>query len=204
MTGMWAIAFALQWILLLLLAVLMIGTLRYLGFVQRNIHLVTHYASRFDTGDHLSNFKLPSLAGLPVVSDILFDTNQQTILLFLSTTCSGCSSVISFLVNLVKKEGGLKKFGWSIVAVYTGPYTSREAVERHVAPELLNEITILVDEKGEIGQKYDIRSFPIGIAVNRFGRVIDQSARSVPKWIRETLQASQQRQPPSHDVSVIA
>ncbi len=90
MTGMWFIAFVLQWVLLLLLAVLMVGVLRYLNFVQRNIHLVTQYASRFDQGDRISHFELPNLEGLPVVSKKLFDTSQRTLLLFLSPSCSGC------------------------------------------------------------------------------------------------------------------
>ena len=191
MTGMWVVAFVLQWILLLLLAVLVVGVLRYLSFVQLNIHLVTRYASRFELGDRISQFELPNLEGLPVVSKALFDTSQQTLLLFLSPSCNGCNDVIDFLAHLVKDEGGLRRFGWSVVAVYTGPYVSRESVEKHVDSSLLKEMTILVDETGSISRRYDLRSFPVGIAVDHLGHIVDQSSRSMTKWLKQTLQGSQ-------------
>ena len=68
MAGIWLIAFVLQWVLLILLAILMAGVLRYLSFVQRNIHLVTRYATRFEKGDRISHFELADLSGFPVVS----------------------------------------------------------------------------------------------------------------------------------------
>lgn len=194
MSGMWMIAFVLQWIVLLIFAVLIVGVLRYLSFVQGNIHAVTHYASRFEQGDRISHFELPNLEGLPVVSKALFDRSQRTLLLFLSPSCRGCDAVIEDLTNLVKRERGLKRFGWSVVAVYTGPYVSRDAVEKHIDPSLLNEVTVVVDEKGLIAQRYDLRIFPVGIAVDHLGRVVDQSSRSMARWLKQTLQASQPSQ----------
>lgn len=190
MAGIWIVAFALQWALLLLLAMLMVGVLRYLGFVQRNIHLVTRYASRFEQGDRISHFELSDLEGLPIVSKTLFDASQRTNLLFLSPTCSGCDAVVRYLADLVKHEGGLRRLGWSVVAIYTGPYVSRESVEKHVTP-LLNEIVILVDEKGLLAEQYDLRAFPVGIAVDNFGRVIDQSVGSVVSWMDQSLHVTQ-------------
>lgn len=191
MEGIWLVAFVLQWVIILLLAALMAGVLRYLGFVQRNIHLVTKYTSRFEEGDRISHFELPNLEGLPVVSKVLLDTNQRTLLLFLSTSCSGCHAVVRYLADLVKREGGLRGLGWSVVAVYTGPYVLRAAVEKHIASNLLNEVTILVDEKGAISQQYDLRSFPVGIAVDNHGHVIDQSSSSLLRWLDQILHVSQ-------------
>jgi len=198
MSGMWIVAFALQWIVLLIFAVLIVGVLRYLRFVQSNIHVVTHYASRFEQGDRISHFELPGLKGLPVVSKALLKTSQRTLLLFLSPSCSGCDTVMDDLANLVKREQGLGKLGWSVIVIYTGPYVSREAVEKHIDPSVSNEVTVVVDEKGSIAQQYDLRSFPIGIAVDHLGRVIDQSSRSMTRWLKQTLQASQpSREEPS-------
>lgn len=191
MPGMWMIAFVLQWIVLLIFAVLIVGVLRSLNYIQGNIHAVTHYASRFEQGDRISHFELPNLEGLPVVSKALFDTSQRTLLLFLSPSCRGCDAVIEDLTNLVKSEHGLSKLGWSIVVVYTGPYVSRKAVEEHINPSLLNRVTVVVDEKGLIAQQYDLRVFPVGIAVDHLGRVLDQSSRSMTKWLKQTLQVSQ-------------
>lgn len=191
MAGMWIVAFVLQWALLLLLAVLMVGVLRYLNFVRQNVHLVTRYASRFEQGDRISHFELPDLAGLPVVSKTLLDTSQRTLLLFLSPTCSGCDAVVRYLSDLVKREGGLRRLGWSVVAIYTGPYVSRESVEKHVASSLLNEVAILVDEKGSLAEQYDLRVFPVGIAVDNFGHVIDQSSGSVVSWMNQSFHISQ-------------
>ena len=199
MGPMWIVGFVIQWILVLLLAVLMVGVLRYLSFVQRNIHLVMQYSSRFDQGDRISHFKLPNLEGLPVLSKTLLKGSQRTILLFLSPSCNGCDAVISYLANFAKDEGGLRKFGWSVVTVYTGPHTSREAVEKHIDPLLLDEVTVLIDEQGSISQQYDFRSFPVGLAVDQSGHVVDQASRSMTKWLRRTLQSSEfsrQEQPP--------
>lgn len=191
MTGMWLVAFVLQWVLLLLFAVLLVGVLRYLSFIQQNIHLVMQYASRFEQGDRIKHFELLNLEGLPIVSRALLRMNQRTLLLFLNTSCHGCEAVIHFLSDLVKEEGSLRKFGWSVVAIYTGPYVSRESVEKHIDPCLLDEMTILVDEKGKISQQYDLRSFPVGIAVDHLGQVVDQSSRTMAKWLKQTFRASQ-------------
>jgi thiol-disulfide isomerase/thioredoxin len=104
MTGMWIIAFALQWVLLLLLTVLMIGTLRYLGLVQKNIHLVTRYTSRFEEGDRVGHFELADLKGLPVVSEALLSQDKKTLLFFLTPGCGGCKAVISQIADLAKKD----------------------------------------------------------------------------------------------------
>jgi peroxiredoxin len=202
MAGLWIVAFVLQWVLLLLLTVLMVGVLRYLGFIQQNIHLVIRYASRFEQGDRISHFELPDLEGLSVVSKTLLDASQRTLLLFLNTSCSGCKAVIRYLADLIKREGGLKGLGWSVVAIYTGPDVSRESVEKHIALSLPNEVTILVDEKGSLLQQYDLRGFPVGIAVDSRGQVIDQSSSSIVNWLDRTLHISQYSRQAQSPISI--
>lgn len=202
MSEMWIVAFILQWIILLIFAVLIVGVLRYLNFVQSNIQAVTDYASRFERGDRISHFELPGLEGLPVISKALFKTNQRTLLLFLSPSCRGCEAVMDELTSLVKHERGLSKFEWSVIVAYTGPYVSLEVVKKHIDPSLLNEVTIVVDEKGLIARRYDLRAFPVGIAVDHLGRVLDQSSRSMARWLKQTLQASQPSQGESASLSV--
>ncbi len=202
MTGIWIIAFALQWVLLLLLAILTVGVLRYLSFVQNNIHLVTRYASRFEEGDRISHFELPNLEGLPVVSKKMLEASQRTVLLFLSPSCSGCSAVIRYLTDRVKRKEDLRRLGWSVVAIYTGPYVSREAVKKHIAPSLLDEIPVLIDEEGILFRQYDIRAFPVGIAVDALGNVIDQSSSSILSWLDQLFHKSEFSQKARQPISL--
>lgn len=187
MTGMWIVAFVLQWVLLLLLTVLLIGVLRYLGLVQKNIHLVTRYASRFEEGDHINHFELADLEGLPVVSKALLSQSKKTLLFFLTPGCSGCKAVISQIANLARAEGGLKKFGWSFVLIYTG---SPAQVKAQVAPIPLGEATILVDEEGTLHRQYDIRAFPVAIAADEQGKVLRQKlGKDIESWLFTLLNA---------------
>ncbi len=171
MTGMWIVAFVLQWILLLLLTILLIGSLRYLGRVQKNIHLVTRYSTRFEEGDHIGHFELSDLNDLPVVSNALLHNGKKTLLFFLSPGCSGCKAVIHQVTDLAKREGNLENFEWSFVFIYTG---SRALVKASAASLPLNEVTVLVDEEGVLYRKYDIRTFPVTIAVDDRGNVTDR------------------------------
>lgn len=188
MIGIWVVAFVLQWALLLLLAILMIGVLRYLSFVQRNIHLVTRYASRFEQGDRISHFELSDLNGLPVLSKTLLSANSKTLLFFLSVGCSGCTAVVRQIADLAKHEGGLKRFDWSFVLIYAG---SRTSAKVHIAPIPLGEVTILIDEEGSLFQQYDIRKFPVAMAVDNQGSVIDQKlGNEISVWLSNTLKGS--------------
>jgi hypothetical protein len=195
MAGMWIVAFVLQWVLLLLLAVLVVGALRYLGFVQKNIHLVTRYATRFEEGDRISHFKLTDLNSLPAVSEVLLTTNPKTLLFFLDTRCGGCKAMVSQIADLAKHEGGLKRFEWSFVLIYSG--SSPALVKVHVAPIPLGEATVLADEEGMLHQQYDIRAFPVAIAVDSQGKVLDQKlGNDISKWLPNILNTS-----PSHQRS---
>jgi peroxiredoxin len=185
MMGMWVVAFVLQWVLLLLLAVLLVGVLRYLGLVQKNIHLVTRYASRFEEGDRIGRFELTDLNDLPILSEALLSIKPKTLLFFLSTGCSGCTAMVKQIAELAKHEGGLGRFASSFVLIYTG---SRTSVKAHVAPIPLGEVTVLIDEEGMLYRQYDIRQFPVAIAVNNHGRVIDQKlGNDISRWLSDIL-----------------
>lgn len=184
MTGIWVIAFILQWLLLLLLAILMVGVLRYLNFVQNNIHLVIKYASRFEEGDRIDHFELSDLNGFPTASKTLLSTNQKTILIFLNTSCSACKAVVKQIADLARHGDGLKSFGWSFVLIYTG---SRTSIAEHITPLPLDEVTVLIDEEGKLYRQYDLRAFPVGIAVDDHGKVINQKLGSLSGWFRSIL-----------------
>jgi peroxiredoxin len=187
MTGIWIVAFALQWVLLLLLAILTVGVLRYLSFVQNNIHLVTRYASRFEEGDRIGRFELSDLNGLPVLSKTLLNTSKKTLLFFLSTSCNGCDAVIHRLASLSKQNEGLKKYEWSFVLIFIG---SRTSIEARVAQLPLGEITVLIDENGTLYQQYDIRTFPVTIAVDDQGSVMAQKLGDISNWLPDVLNGS--------------
>ncbi|SRR5579884_446722 len=181
----WMIALILQWIFLLLLALMMVGVLRYLSFVQRNIHLVIRYASRFEPGDKITHFELADLNGLPVLSKNVLRNNEKTLLLFLNGSCSSCKKIVKYVADLAKREGGLKGLGWAFVFIYVGlPLLS---TKEQINSLPLDEVTVLIDEKGVLLGQYDLRSFPVGIAVDNSGYVIDQSTGPTLNWLYQVL-----------------
>lgn len=56
MQGIWLIAFILQWAMLLLLAVLLAGVLRFLASFQEKMALAAPPISRFELGERTGDF----------------------------------------------------------------------------------------------------------------------------------------------------
>lgn len=91
------------------------------------------------------------------------------------------------VADLAKRKGGLKGLEWTFVFIYIG---SRKSVKVHIANLPLDEVTVLIDEDGTLYQQYDIRSFPVAIAVDHTGTVMDQSRGSLSDWLFNMLNVS--------------
>jgi len=186
MEGIWLIAFVLQWILLLLLAVLMGGVLRLLGSVQQRLQLVAPPTSRFELGERVSDFELPDLDGRLFTSNSVVGFNQKVLLLFLNITCISCKTVVERVAELANQGRRLKELGWSFILIcHGGPAEVKDLV----TPLASQDVVVVIDGEGIVYQQYGIRAFPAGIAIDSLGRVIDQSTNVGSSWLYRVLGA---------------
>lgn len=87
MNSFWLVAFALQWALLLLLAALMVVTLRYLSSIQERIAQRITPVIRLEHGERIKDFVLPLLDGRSFRSGEVFGQGRHVMLLLLTATC---------------------------------------------------------------------------------------------------------------------
>lgn len=181
MGGMWIVAFVLQWILILLLAIMMIGVLRYLASLQKSS--LPADRSRYEVGEHVDNFKLPDIHGHLFRSSSLIG-QQRVVLFFLNPTCGPCGTAVKQIAELARREGGLGIIPWSFVLICSGEPSKIEQFVKSLPPDVA---TILVDKDLEVTKQYGVRSTPFAIAVDRLGEVYSQSDRPTSHWLYTVL-----------------
>lgn len=190
MTGLWLLAFVLQWVLIALLIVVMAGILRYLAILQERIGQTVPHVTRFEINEAATSFTLPDLVGHRYDFRPRSD-GRQTLLLILSTRCGTCEVVLRQAAEIAHRPGGLAAIGWSMVIVAFGDQRSvKELLGRSLSSEdlaLPNSIPVLVDETGVVLREYLVGSAPAGVALDPLGRVVDQSANPGPNWIYRIL-----------------
>ncbi|MGI8968696.1 MAG: TlpA family protein disulfide reductase [Chloroflexota bacterium] len=187
MTGVWVVAFALQWTLLVLVAVLLVGVLRYLSSVQERIELAAPHITKFELRDHVSDFDLPDLDGRTVGSSSLIGCGTRAIILLLNPGCSSCKTAMMQVAELASRDGGLARIGWSVVCICSGELA---AINQMVAAHegiLAPGVTVLVDPESTIERLYGVRHMPTGIAVGANGLVVDQSYNPHINWLYKTM-----------------
>ncbi|MDQ2913494.1 MAG: hypothetical protein M3T56_09585 [Chloroflexota bacterium] len=190
MTGLWLLAFVLQWILIALIILVMAGILRYLAILQERIGQAIPHVTRFAKDESATSFTLPDLDGHPYEFRPQ-SIGRQTLLLILTTHCGTCEVVLRQAVEIAQRPKGLATIGWSMVIVAFGDQRSvKELLERSLSGvdlALPSSVPILVDEQGVVLRGYLVGSAPAGVALDALGRVIDQSANPGPNWIYQVL-----------------
>lgn len=200
MTGLWLLAFVLQWMLIALLIVVTAGILRYLAILQERIGQAIPHVTRFETNETATSFTLPDLEGHRYDFSPRND-GRQTLLLILSTRCGTCEVVLRQAAEIARRPGGPAAIGWSMVIVAFGDHRSvKELLERSLSAEdlaLPASVPVLVDEAGVVLRGYLVGSVPAGVVLDPLGRVGDQSANPGPNWIYRVLNV------PAPDKSVL-
>ncbi len=187
MHGIWLIAFILQWIVLLLLAALLAGVLRYLAAFQEKVRLAAPTISIFEVGQRVSDFALPDIQGKSVASTSLIGRGQNTLLLLLSATCGSCQTLIEQVAELTRRAGGVTATGWHVVLVIVAnPGVVDDVVQKY--PQLLSEgITVLQGTKEGVLKQYGITGVPTGLAIDAQGQLLDQTLNPHVNWLYKIL-----------------
>src|SRR5258708_19157998 len=108
-TGVWLVVFALQWILLLTLFVILAGFLRYFATIEERLNQSVPRVTKFQPGDLIGDFELPQLGGGEVARTTMI--GARWLLLLLSPSCSSCEAVARQVAELANRPPPI---GWAI------------------------------------------------------------------------------------------
>lgn len=205
MSGPWVVLFVLQWLLLIVLALLMAGVLRYLSLVQERIQQAVVFVTRFEAGERITPFSARAVGGTDVRSETLFGLKRNVLLLVLTPTCGSCEAVIRHLAEIDAREGGFARLGWSPVLVVLGAESdARELVRKSLSARgmaLSSDVLLLVDPLGKLASDYQVSALPVGLAISSAGILLDQSANPSGSWLYRTVGTDTPRAAPNVPVS---
>ncbi|HLX40962.1 MAG TPA: redoxin domain-containing protein [Ktedonobacteraceae bacterium] len=176
MQGIWLVAFIAQWILLLLLAFLMIQTMRFLRLLSRRLPPGTS----IKVGDHISDFELPDIHNQPVSINSLLGHDKSTLLLFVRSTCSSCRLLVKHVARAAQQRASVNGLPCQIVFVCSGKRADIEKM-MNILPEV-GDITVLVDKDEIVFAYYNIQSTPFGLAINSAGKVYSLLTHPAGNW----------------------
>lgn len=193
MQGIWLIAFLVQWALLLLLGLLVIGALRQLSVIQQRWRMAAPPITSLEVGDVLPDLHLPDRDGSIVsVSDHL--KQRGGVILFLSGTCAACRAVLEQLEALDSRD----VTGRGIVLVMVGDIAeARRLLQAH--PRLASSISVIFDVEGAAMRRLSLIAVPTGLIVDERRRLVSQTFNPhVGQWIYKALRIAPPIQHKAH------
>ncbi|HLW01832.1 MAG TPA: hypothetical protein VKT82_24475 [Ktedonobacterales bacterium] len=186
MPGPWFILFVVQWVIVLVLVLLVAGILRHLAAVEERWNLAVPPITSYELGQRITDFELQSAAGTLVrMTDLLRQPNGA-ILLFATTSCSACEAVFAQVEELVVPSPPPLNKALVIIAAGKGDIFE-PLVAKH--PGLGNGQTVLLaDGEGKAFHQFGITAVPVGLALDRQGRVTHQTQNPhVANWLYTRL-----------------
>ncbi|MGH2411438.1 MAG: peroxiredoxin family protein [Chloroflexota bacterium] len=196
MQGPWIAVFVAQWVLLVFLTVLVAGVLRYLGAIQERLTLAAPHISRYELGDAIDSFTLPTIDGEELRTQDLLRGPVGALIFLLSPSCPACKTMVAQVAEVAERPDRLAKLGWSIAVVTSG---ERKAVEemRAAYPGLMSPgVFVLYDPDASVLRRFGVGAVPTGMAVDTKGRVVRQSLNPHQNWLYKMLDVL----PPSEPV----
>lgn len=182
MQGPWLIAFIVQWVVVLVLMLLVVGILRHLVSLEEQWRLAAPPISSYKVGQLIGKFELPDVTGTMVRSPELLAGSEGAVLLFASSTCSACVSLLAQVSGLIgNRSVALKK---SLVVIGEGGVGAADRIlEAH--PSLRgSQVVFLSDDESAVLHQFGITSVPTALVVDDKGRLIDQSLNPhTEKWL---------------------
>lgn len=193
MTASWITVFALQWMLLVILALLIMGLLNKVGRLEDMASQGPMQVTRYATGDPLPSFTATTLEGMEWSSDVGLASGEPGLLLLATTECQACQILMQQLVELDGRAGpsGLTKRIFLLILGKGSP-----------SPEMFGEpvvtlrgVTTLFDSGQVAGTMFGLRSVPVGISFDAKRRVTSQSRNPHAGWLYDELGVAQPEEP---------
>lgn len=196
MQGAWLIAFTVQWVMVLILALLVIGILRHLVIMEQRWNLATPPISAYEKGQRIAEFELPNPTGTKLRSSDLLDQSDGGVILFVSASRSACVTLLTQVAAIVTRRDMTLKKSLIVIGV-GGAGTVARLLELH--PDLQgSQVVMLSDDDSVVLRQFGITAVPTALAVDRQGRVIDQNLNPhVEKWLYAKLGAISAEDPTS-------
>lgn len=196
MQGPWFILFLVQWVVVLVLVLLVAGILRQLSTVEERWNMMVPPITSYERGQHIADFELPNAVGSRVRMTDLLQQFNGALLLFATTTCPACENLFAQVEEVVARSS--EPFTTALVVIAAGKEDRlAQLVARH--PNLRHaQLAILVDEAGVVFRQFGITAVPLGLALDRQGKVTHQSQNPhVDNWLYARLAVT----PPVEPVS---
>jgi thiol-disulfide isomerase/thioredoxin len=193
MQGIWLVLFIVQSAVVLAVAMIVVGILRYLGRIQERIDLAAPQISAFALGEALPEFQLSTSDGSEFSLSRLREHGRPSILLFLTPSCGGCKAVLQQLQELSRRSPAWDGSKTEIAVIVGGG---------SLEPEIVNALsergaTVLFDAEGVVFSRFGIRSIPTGLVIEQ-GLVKGQSMNpQVGNWLYQRMEVAAPPQPPS-------
>ena len=187
MTAPWQVAFGLQWLVLAVLAILVVGLLQKIDQLKNTLGLSTSpRITRYDNGDRLPTFKATTAEAMDWSSDTdLSLADEGGIVLLATSECQACQILMRQLVELAARIGDLSKLSKKITLLVLGSSVSSTGID----PSTLTHagVTVLIDTEQVGHSVFGVHSVPIGVALDLEKRVTSQSRNPHVGWLYEEL-----------------
>lgn len=181
MQGLWLIAFLVQWAIVLMLAVLVIGVLRYLVSVKERWNLAIPAVTKYELQQRIDDFELPNVAGVRIKSTDLL-SRSGAIILLVSATCQSCRALLTQVSDIATRREVVP--AKPIVVIALG---SKDSVNPLLStyPGLTdNQVITLIDEQGVTARQFGVDAVPTGFTVDLEGRVLSQTSNPhLANWL---------------------
>jgi hypothetical protein len=164
MQGIWVLTFLVQWVLVLLLAVLVVGILRYLHSVQERWDLAVPAISKYEIRQKIDDFELPDVSGTKIRSRDVFLPSGVAILV-VTPSCRSCLALLDQVSELVKRPNTV--LTKPILIIVAGTRDHLENLLR-ISPALdSQQVILLYDEDSSTLKTFGLRAVPTGLEVDR-------------------------------------
>jgi peroxiredoxin len=199
MQGPWLVAFIVQWVIVLVLTLLVAGILRHLARVEERWNLAAPPISAYELGQRIAEFELPDAAGTKVQSRDLLRWSDGTVMLLVTPSCSACATLLAQVSELVtRRDLALTK---TLVMIALGPAGSLERLLGAYPNLRSDQVVALADEDGSVAHQLGVVAIPVGLVVDREGRLIHQTNNPhVANWLYTWLGASPPAEPASRSL----
>jgi methylamine dehydrogenase accessory protein MauD len=194
MSVFWLLSLVILWAVVLILAFLLLGTLRALGLLSWRLEQFEATTPKrlgrdgLKPGKRAPDFTLPSTAGHDVS---LHDfTGRKVLLVFTQSGCSPCKAVVPELNRLERGEA-------QVLVVNNG---DTEATRKWSA-EVGTRFPVLAQDKFSVSRKYEVFATPYAFLIDAKGVIVSKGITNNRQHIRYVLSSARAPGSNGHDAA---
>lgn len=176
MTGLWLASYIILWVLVVVVCLLLIGVLRQLGLIYRQLTPAPTKPTEEDNsipelerdgpeiGSSLQDLSVESINGFGKLTLAMQSAGETTLLMFMSPMCETCQHLVEPLNALAAEPAGT-------VHVSVVMRADEQACRAFLSIFPLN-MPVICDREGEITKGFDIHRTPFGLYFDEHGTLL--------------------------------